>query len=564
MVRNKNHLKKNRKKNGKKLLCILLAAQLLFTTGCGNDGKKEAEKEDPALKEEPTVKDDVIEINPDTEGLENDVIAGEEFFPEDACDVQSAPSNGVDMEYYYGFGEGDSREYDYEEENRFYSAAMTPFSTFAADVDTASYSNIRSYLNEGNLDIPVSAVRIEEMINYFHYDYAEPKEGEPFSVNMELGKCPWNTEHYLVQIGLKTGDIDMENRKPSNFVFLIDTSGSMYDSNKLPLVQTAFTRLAENLNENDRISIVTYAGSDQVLLEGAAGNDTRTIMHCLDSLEAYGSTNGSTGINTAYELAEQYFIPDGNNRVILATDGDLNVGITDEGGLIHLIEEKKESGIDLSVLGFGTDNLKDNKLEALADHGNGNYAFIDSAFEAKRVLANEMGASLQTVAKDVKLQAEFDSGYVEEYRLIGYENRTMAAEDFQDDTVDGGEIGAGHRVTALYEVALTEKGEAAVRNQDGTLLTLSIRYKEPKESESKLLTYGFAADCYREEPSDNMRWAAAVAGFGMLLRESKYAGNLDYDMVRDLASSCECSDDPLKSEFIDLVDIKAGRIVICH
>lgn len=550
----------------KKVMCITLTAalQLSLLTGCKS---MEEENSDSRTAQEVQVSTQAGDVQTD------DVLIGNDDMIEAAWEGETVMENGAacDAQYisdgYYESGYnngGDTREYDYEEENRFYSAEKTPYSTFAADADTASYSNIRSYLKSGNTEVPVSAVRIEEMVNYFHYDYAEPKEGEPFSVNMEIGNCPWEEAHYLVQIGLQTEAIDMEHAKPNNFVFLIDTSGSMASYNKLPLVQTAFTKLLENLGENDTISIVTYAGSDEILMQGVHGNETSRITAGLDSMTASGSTNGSAGINTAYEVAEQYFIKGGNNRVILATDGDLNVGVTDEGGLIQLIEEKRESGVYLSVLGFGTDNLKDNKLEALADYGNGNYAFIDSVYEAKRVLITEMGATLNTVAKDVKLQAEFDSDYISEYRLIGYENRTLAAEDFEDDTVDGGEIGAGHRVTALYEVVLTEKGKQALQKKKASLLQLSVRYKEPEEAKSRLLTYELTSDLYRKESSDNMKWASAAAGFGMLLRNSRYSGKLDYDMVLSLAQDTDYKDDPLKEEFILLVEIAKGDIEICY
>lgn len=515
----------------KKTTCISLIflMQLSLLTGCGKPDTSNSKTSD----------------SKSTSGNEN------------IYDICSEAETGsyVDQNIYQDvvyINDGDTREYDYESENPFYTAEKTPLSTFAADVDTASYSNIRGYIQSGTL-VPISAVRIEEMINYFHYDYETPKNGEPFSVNMEIGDCPWNSEHKLVQIGLQTEQLDLTNTEPSNFVFLIDTSGSMGEPDKLPLVQTAFTQLVENLGENDKISIVTYAGSDEILLAGARGNETDKITAALDSLTAYGSTNGSAGINTAYELAEEYFIKGGNNRVILATDGDLNVGITDEGGLTKLIEEKKESNIYFSVLGFGTDNLKDNKLEALADHGNGNYAFIDSVYEAKRVLVNELGATLHTVAKDVKLQAEFNSEAVSEYRLIGYENRTMAAEDFDDDTVDGGEIGAGHRVTALYEVVLTDTFNTSLNDSSAKLLDLSIRYKEPEGDESKLLNYELTAEAYSSEPSDNLKWSSSVAAFGMLLRDSEYSGNADYDMVIKLAENTPYNDDPLKNEFISLV-----------
>ena len=516
---------------------ILTLGMSLSMAGCGNSEKRTEEYTGVSSNEEEVYEDSGI------------------------MESESTVDNSAAYQSDYIYGGEDTREYDYEEENPFYHAETTPISTFAADVDTASYSNIRSYINSGDI-VPQSAVRIEEMINYFTYDYPEPENGEPFSVTMEYTRCPWNEEHGLVLIGLQTEKIDFSEAEPNNFVFLIDTSGSMLNANKLPLVQKSFTMLTENLTENDRISIVTYAGSSEVVLEGANGNEKDKITAAIACLKAGGATNGSEGIETAYALAEKYFIEGGNNRVILATDGDLNVGITDEGALVKLIKEKKESGVYLSVLGFGTDNLKDNKLESLADYGNGNYSYIDSDYEAKRVLVDEMGATLKTVAKDVKLQVEFNPETVSEYILIGYENRVMAAEDFDDDTKDGGEMGAGHRVTVLYEIIPTEDFSVAlpeetlldsdVKLAPETLLDLSIRYKEPDGEESSLLTYNLKCDAF-DSASDNMRWAAAVAAFGMFLKESEYMGNTDIDLILSLAESTDYEGDSLREEFIRLV-----------
>ena len=447
----------------------------------------------------------------------------------------------------------DTREYSHVSENDFVATSVENTSTFAIDADTASYSNIRGYLNSG-YDVPEDAVRIEEMINYFHYDYKEPEGDDPFSVNMEVDECPWNEDHQLVMVGLKAQAIDLSERKPTNFVFLIDTSGSMNYAGKLPLVKSAFVKLLSELSENDTVSIVTYAGSDTVVLEGECGENTDVIAEAIENLSASGSTNGSAGIQTAYEIAEKYFIKDGNNRVILATDGDLNVGVTSKDDLTDLILEKKESGIFLSVLGFGYDNLKDDKLEALADNGNGNYAFIDSVYEAKRVLVKEMGATLVTVAKDVKLQTSFDEEFVEKYRLIGYENRVMANQDFDNDAVDGGEIGSGHEVTAIYEIIPTEK--AVSGSEDKThILDLSIRYKEPDEDESKLLKYAcnISDKSFANEASDNMLWAESVACFGMYLKGSEYAGNTSIKLARELAKKTDYEDDALRVEYLELL-----------
>ena len=345
-----------------------------------------------------------------------------------------------------------TEEYSYVKENGWCSTLASPFSTFAADVDTASYANVRRMLLAGD-EVVKDAVRIEEFINYFDYHYPAAKDGEPFSVTTQIAPCPWNSDTQLLLIGLKAREIEEKERAASNLVFLVDVSGSMSDADKLPLVQRAFRLLINELDENDTISIVTYASSDRVVLDGVHGDEKSTVCEAVEDLMAGGGTNGSDGLNTAYELAEKHFIEGGNNRVILATDGDLNICFTDEGSLTRLIEEKAKSGVTLSVLGFGRGNISDTNMEALADHGNGNYSYIDSIQEARRVLVDEAGSTLFTVAKDVKLQVEFNPAKVKGYRLIGYENRTMAAEDFADDTKDGGEIGSGHTVTALYEIA---------------------------------------------------------------------------------------------------------------
>ncbi len=464
----------------------------------------------------------------------------------------------------------DTNEYDDLAENSWMSVSASPFSTFAADVDTASYAQIRSNIVNG-YGVDASMVRIEEMINYFNYDYEEPKAGEKFAVCTEYTDCPWNEDTQLALVSLSTEKIDFSEAPDSNLVFLIDTSGSMFDSNKLPLVQQSMMMLAENLDEGDRISIVTYAGSDTVVLEGESGENYYEIVSAIESLEAAGSTNASSGIETAYELAEEYFIKDGNNRVILATDGDFNVGVTSEGELERLISNKKESGVYLSVLGFGYGNYKDNKLETLADKGNGNYAYIDTIFEAKKALVDDMGATLVAVAKDVKLQVEFNPELVKGYRLIGYENRVMAAEDFADDTKDGGEMGAGHTVTAIYEIVpvgsdmeiseveskydQTEESVYQSGEYSDELFTLNVRYKEIDEDESKLSSYVCKTSDYTKEGSDNLRWAAAVAAFGMVLKDSQYMGDTDEELIYELVDSVkDIEDDDYKKEFRNLVE----------
>ncbi len=554
----------------------------------GTESRSGTERESIAEKyRQKTIKEE-FEENIAESGQEQKNMAVPEGIEEEACDsvvsaadtYNSVMDSALNSEYVkIGYGESgyDTREYDYQEEHRFVSTKDSPLSTFAADCDTASYSNIRSYIEEGTLP-PAGAVRVEEMINYFDYDYvSDPEAGKKFAVYTEYADCPWNKDTKLMMVGLNTAAIDMSEKKASNLVFLIDTSGSMYEENKLPLAQKAFKMLAENLDENDRISIVTYAGSDTVVLNGVAGSEAYTICEALDSLEASGSTNGSAGLITAYEIAEQQFIKDGNNRVILATDGDLNVGLTSESDLVGLITEEKDSGIFLSVLGFGSDNLKDNKLEALADHGNGNYSYLDSVYEAKKVLVDEMGGTLYTVAKDVKLQIEFNPEQVKGYRQIGYENRALSAEDFADDTVDGGEIGAGHVVTALYEVVpvdsefdvpeaetkYTSKKQSA--DYSGELATVNIRYKEPDGDKSTLETAVIKAESGQKEMSHDLSFASAVAVYGMLLTDSAYKGTATYKMVEELAEAgitvqtdernmAQASNDQLyRSQFLELV-----------
>lgn len=489
-------------------------------------------------------------------------------------EVSEEPSgNSISYKYQQAYGQEDynTEEYSYIAENGYKRVADEPLSTFSVDVDTAAYSNIRRMIHQGT-PIPADAVRIEEMINYFDYDYPEPDGEDPFSVTAEYSACPWNQENNLLLIGLQAKEIDFSNRPASNFVFLLDVSGSMYSDDKLPLVQKAFGMLAENLTENDRVSIVTYAGYETVVLDGETGNHFPAIVDALDSLTAGGSTAGSAGIQKAYELAEKHFIPGGNNRVILATDGDLNVGVTSEGALTRLIQEKKKSGVHLSVLGVGTGNIKDNKMEALADNGDGNYNYLDSVYEAKKVLVDEMGGTLITVAKDVKIQVEFNPAYVAGYRLVGYENRLLNKEDFHNDAVDAGEIGSGHTVTALYEIVPAGSGSGGSElkyqtapKQEGLtdsseLLTVSLRYKAPNGDTSKLMSYPVEADSYQKDMSPNLRFAAAVAEFGMVLRDSENRGNATYETVMQLAEPCVTMwSDGYRKEFLELVKLCLGE-----
>jgi Ca-activated chloride channel family protein len=444
----------------------------------------------------------------------------------------------------------DNEGYDHIEENDFIAVADDARSTFSIDVDTASYANVRRFIEDGSMP-PVDAVRIEELVNYFAYDYEAPIGSDPFSMNAEVSASPWNRDNLLVSIGLQGKTIDQSEAPTRNLVFLLDVSGSMNDPDKLPLLKRGLSLLVENLRDDDKVSIVVYAGASGVVLQPTSGRDKHAILDALERLEAGGSTNGGEGIQLAYALARKSFVKGGINRVVLATDGDFNVGATSRGDLMRLIEEKRESGVFLSVLGFGTGNVKDSTMEQIADKGNGNYAYIDSIHEAKKVLVEEAGATLVTIAKDVKIQVEFNPTEVASYRLIGYENRKLAHSDFNDDSKDAGEIGAGHSVTALYEVvpAGTKKiGRSTDKLQyqeepkltkaasSGELMTVKIRYKQPEGGKSKLLSFPVVpADKGLESTSNDYRFAVAVAEFGMLLRNSKHRADASYDDVMRLA-----------------------------
>lgn len=488
------------------------------------------------------------------------------YFQQEAGAVKEAPRESWDIAEDQSQENWNTEEYNALEESGFKSVKNSPVSTFSADVDTASYANLRRMIEDGYSleEIPAGAVRIEELLNYFKYDYRLPGAEEPFGVTTVMGDCPWNQDARLLQIGLKTEEIDFSEAPASNLVFLLDVSGSMDSADKLPLLQSAFTMLVEELTEKDRVSVVTYAGADQILLQGEKGSNHTEIAEVINNLYASGSTNGSAGIETAYRLAEEYFIEGGNNRIILATDGDLNVGTTSESDLKELVTKKRESGICLSVLGFGTGNIKDNKMEALADNGNGNYSYIDSRAEARRVMVEEMGATLVTVAKDVKLQIEFNPAYIKGYRLLGYENRTLATEDFDDDTKDAGEIGAGHTVTALYEIIPADSAyeipetdlryqEGAEGVENGEWATLKIRYKEPEEEESTLKEYTVTEEAYAAKPDEDYYFAAAVAEFGLLVRNSKYMGEASFRNIEGLLAQADTDSDDYRDEFVYLV-----------
>ncbi len=472
-------------------------------------------------------------------------------------------------------------------ENPFVSAYEAPLSTFGVDVDTASYANVRRFLTSHQLP-PPNAVRIEELVNYFSYDYPQPADDKPFAVNVEAGACPWNVGHTLVRIGLKGREIPRDKRPAGNFVFLVDVSGSMQAENKLPLVKMGLNLLTQQLGESDRVAIVTYSDTAVQRLESTNGTNKPAIQQVIDSLQAGGSTNGAGGIQLAYRAALDHFIAGGTNRVILCTDGDFNVGVTGDDELVQLIQERARTKVFFSVLGFGMGNLKDGKLEKLADKGNGQYAYIDSQREAQKVFVEDLAGTLVTIAKDVKVQIEFNPNQVSGYRLIGYENRVMPAQDFNNDAKDAGDIGAGHTVTALYEILPAgeppkpELGDGlryrkAVVPTDGPLaselLTVKLRYKQPEGDASTLVEVPVAfaeadtlrvkvANSRREGRSRDFNWAAAVAAFGMILRDSQFRGQASFDLVLELAQAAKGEDQSgRRQEFIELVKSVKDLIV---
>jgi Ca-activated chloride channel homolog len=471
-----------------------------------------------------------------------------------------------------------TEDYDNIVENSFLAANQNPLSTFSIDVDEAAYSNVRRFIQSGTMP-PKGAVRLEEMINYFDYDYTAPQNDDPFAVHTEIAACPWNEKHRLVHIGLKGKEISSENLPPANLVFLVDVSGSMDQPDKLPLVQSSMKLLTEQLRENDKVAIVVYAGAAGLVLPATSGNNKIKIKEAIDRLQAGGATAGADGIKLAYKIAKENFLKNGNNRVILATDGDFNVGTSSDDELVSLIEQERKSNIFLTVLGFGTGNYQDNKMQQLADKGNGNHAYIDNLNEAKKVLVKEFGSTLFTIAKDVKIQVEFNPAKVQSYRLIGYENRMLQKEDFNDDKKDAGELGAGHTVTALYEIIpigvkdeFTGKVDdlkyqtSQVTNNNFTneMLTIKLRYKKPDGNESKLMVQPVADESKSfNNTSDNFRFSAAVASFGMLLRNSAYKQNTSYEEVITLAKNAKGKDiNGYRKEFIELVETASSLSVV--
>lgn len=468
-----------------------------------------------------------------------------------------------------------TEEYKNIEENGFKKVNENPLSTFSIDVDAASYSNMRRYLNRGELP-PADAIRTEELINYFSYNYPQPTGKDPVKITTEIGSCPWNKNHRLVRIGLKAKEIPTEKLPVSNLVFLIDVSGSMYGPQRLGLVQSSLKLLVNNLRDADRVAIVVYSGSAGERLPSTSGSDKQKIREAIDELTAGGSTAGGEGIKLAYKIAKKNFVKGGNNRIILCTDGDFNVGVSSNEGLENLIEQERKSGVYLTVLGYGMGNYKDSKMQILAEKGNGNHAYIDNLQEANRVLVNEFGATMHTVAKDVKLQIEFNPSQVQAYRLIGYESRLLKDEDFNNDVKDAGEMGAGHTVTAFYEVVpagvesnfvnkvddlkYQKKVKPALQPATGSkeLLTVKLRYKAPDEDVSKKLEFPLV-DSKGNNVSSDFRFAAAVAMFGQLLRDSDFKGDATYAQVIAMAKTALDNDERgYRREFLRLVETADG------
>ncbi len=573
-----------KKKTLGRLITGIMVASLL--TGCGNS---ETEAARATVAEEIMTEKEANNIFVET-SPEYEYPTETEATCEEAYDIEyngsnnktdvfrdTAPSYQEECETsiyddYYGHSYNDNEEYSVIKENGFSDAKTNPLSTFAADVDTASYSNFRRFVDDGYRlgEIPTGAIRTEEMVNYFTYNYDQPSGKDIFGVNATISDCPWNRDSKLMVLGINTKDMQPEKRPDSNIVFLIDVSGSMKSANKLPLIQSSMEMLVDQFGENDRISIVTYASGTDVVLDSEFGDSHRRIMRAFNRLKAGGSTNGGDGIKLAYELAEKNFIEDGVNRVIICSDGDFNVGLTSQSELEDLIKKEKESGVFLSVLGFGMSNYKDTKMETLADCGNGNYAYIDTIGEAKKVFVDEMMQNMVTVAKDVKLQVEFNPALVSEYRLVGYENRALAAQDFKDDTKDGGELGAGHEVTAIYEIKLADdkNSDSDLKYQDNELTekgkaqdeycTVSIAYKDIDSDSSRYLEFPIDADNYTRRPDDRFVFASSVAECSLALRNSEYLVDVSpEEAIEDIIEKLEEMDrlDEYQKEFVELLEM---------
>lgn len=524
-------------KKSNKILIILLSMGIVFSCENTRSMKKERFKSNPIIHKNVKVEEIIDTAN-------KNVLVKEK--------VNETPHN--------------TNEYNYLKDNSYKLATKEPLSTFSIDVDNASYSEVRQSLVNGNLPYK-DAVRIEEMINYFDYNYEQPKGDKPFSVYTEMAKAPWNENHNLVMIGIKGKELDYDNLKAGNLVFLIDTSGSMSAENKLPLLIRSFKVLVNNLPKGSRISIVTYAGSAGLILPSTDIKDKEKIIKALDNLQSGGSTAGAAGINLAYKIATENFIENGNNRVILATDGDFNIGVSSTSELIRMIQEKKKTNIFLSVLGFGMGNYKDGRMEEISNKGNGNYFYIDNYSEAKKVFQKDLVANMFTIAKDVKIQVEFNPKKVKAYRLIGYANRLLNAEDFNNDKIDAGELGAGHTVTAFYEIISASSNEkvnsidnlkyqkVSLKNNSNELMTLKLRYKPIKSDKSKLISIAIKEESNSwKNASIDFKFASSVAGFGMLLRDSEFKGNVNSKLLRTLAVQNKETNDSYKNEFITLID----------
>jgi len=542
---------------------LSLIALFLFVFSCASDVSKRDQFQVNSKKKSPVKLPPTANVPPPPPPVYQDLVEEEtEVNPEgnwENSDREIDPTMNTE-------------EYNLIKENNFKSALRTPLSTLSIDVDNASYSNVRRHLMQGHMP-PVDAVRIEEMINYFTYDYETPAGEHPFSVTTEVATCPWNPKNRLVHIGLQGSNIPKGEMPPSNLVFLLDVSGSMNQANKLPLLKNAFKMLIKQLKNEDRVAIVVYAGASGVILPSTPGSEKRQMRLALDQLSAGGSTAGAEGIQLAYKIAKENFIKKGNNRVILATDGDFNVGVSSQSELVKLIEKKREEGVFLSVLGFGTGNYKDGRMEQIADNGNGNYAYIDNINEARKVLVTEMQSNIYTIAKDVKLQIEFNPAQVKEYRLIGYENRLLNEEDFNDDKKDAGDMGPGHTVTALYEVVpanaegaasasidklnYQEQNITAAAKNDPDLMTIKLRYKKPDGNKSSLFQLAtHDTDKSLHHASENFRFASAVASFGMVLRNSDHKGASNYDNIEELARGAVGDDkEGYRKEFLTLIEL---------
>ncbi len=555
---------KQTKKLFQALLIVIIVGALLAVAGCGKEiavqeemaPMQKRDKAAPKKKEQSLTVDQKDMLKQLGTPKEAETLAGA---PAPATERQEVADEGFNTE-----------EYDKINENQFKDARENPLSTFSIDVDTASYTNVRRYLASNHLP-PKDSVRIEEMINYFTYDYPQPKGDHPFSINTEIASCPWSKEHKLIHIGLQGKKLDYKNFKPSNLVLLVDSSGSMSDQNKLPLLKQSLKLMLDELDDRDRIAVVAYAGSAGLILPSTPASEKNAILDALDSLQAGGTTAGGAGIQLAYNVAKENIITGGNNRVILATDGDFNVGVSSTSDLVRLIEEKRKDDIYLTICGFGMGNYKDGRMEQISNAGNGNYFYIDTIKEAEKVFVKEMRANMFTIAKDVKIQVEFNPARVKAYRLVGYENRLLANEDFDDDTKDAGELGAGHTVTALYEIIPAGSDEGVRKSgdlkyqetkikegvsQSNEVMTLKFRYKPPKQETSLLIQQTLEdRDVEVSRSSENFRFSAAVAGFGMMLRDSKFKGDLTFQQLAALAKSSLGDDtDGYRAEFLRLLD----------